>query len=63
MKPLSKTLSEVDPDLVINSLWMQLPLQVRESLLSMLSRMLARQLRPSISTKEDEHDTRDDERI
>ena len=39
----------------VGRLWAQLPVQVREPLLSLLSRILARQL-PEVPAKEGDHD-------
>jgi hypothetical protein len=40
----------------LRRLWAQLPVQVRESLLGLLSRIVARQLQDLVPTKEGNHD-------
>jgi hypothetical protein len=51
--PLTLLRSEDDSDEILNRLWKELPIQVRESLLGALSRILVRQLCLLLSTKED----------
>jgi hypothetical protein len=53
--PLTLLRSEDDSDEILNRLWKELPIQVRESLLGALSRILVRQLCLLLSTKEDPH--------
>lgn len=53
--PLTLLRSEDDSDEILNRLWKELPIQVRESLLGALSRILVRQLCLLLSTKEDLH--------
>jgi hypothetical protein len=53
--PLTLPLLEDDSDEILNRLWKELPIQVRESLLGALSRILVRQLCLLLSTREDLH--------
>ena len=53
--PLPLPLPEDDSDEMLNRLWKELPIQVRESLLGALSRILVRQLCLLLSAKEDPH--------
>jgi hypothetical protein len=57
IRPLTPSGSVHDRDETINDLWRQLPASVRESLLNMLSRILAKQLSLSLAAQEHKHES------